>query len=107
MPSSSELEWKAWPGGNADTSLNATETFTSSQFGFTGNCNWDVGQGVVDGKILETGTTTATNRSSITVGCSPAGARVPGRFSQVSAPVLAGLRLPCYHIRRQTTGNRG
>ncbi len=60
-------EWKAWPGGQSDTSLNPTESFTSADFGFTGNVDWDVGQGATDAVIVETGTTTATNRSSITV----------------------------------------
>lgn len=67
MPSSSELDWKAWPGGNADTSLNPGEKFTSSQFGLSGNCTWEVWHGPIDAIIVETGTNTATNRSMVTV----------------------------------------
>ncbi len=65
--SSGPLEWKAWPGGQASTSLNPTESFSSSDFGFSGNCDWDVGNGGINGYIVETGGTTATGRSSITV----------------------------------------
>lgn len=61
------VEWKAWPGGQKDTTLNPTESFSSGDFGFTGNIDWDVGQGGVKALIVETGTTTATDRASITV----------------------------------------
>lgn len=60
------IEWYAWPGGQA-TALNPTESFESSDFGLEGNVDWDVGKGGVPAVIIETGGTTASNRSSITV----------------------------------------
>ncbi len=72
-------EWKAWPGGQQDTTLNPTETFASTDFGFSGNVNWDVGQGGTLATITETGTTTATNLASITV-----------RYSSQSATANSG-----------------
>ncbi len=66
-PSPPPAEWKAWPGGQEDRSLNLPEAFISEDFGFTGNVDWDVGGGWSGAIILETNSTTATNRASITV----------------------------------------
>jgi len=40
-------EWKAWPGGNADTALNPTETINSTDLGFTGNVSWTTTGGTI------------------------------------------------------------
>ena len=61
------VEWKAWPGGQSDDTLNPTETFSSGDFGLVGNVNWDVGQGGIPAVISETGATTATDINTITV----------------------------------------
>jgi glycosyltransferase involved in cell wall biosynthesis len=66
-PSPPPDEWKAWPGGQTDASLNPTEAFSSTDFGFTDEVDWDVGGGGVAAVIVETGTTTATGRETITV----------------------------------------
>ena len=60
-------DWKAWPGGRTAQVLNPQETFSSTDFGFSGNIDWDVGQGKIAGKIIETDGTTATGRATITV----------------------------------------
>lgn len=57
----------AWPGGHADTSLNPVEVFNSSDFGFSGNIDWDVSEGASGAVIVETGTQTASGLSSISV----------------------------------------
>ncbi len=60
-------ELHAWPGGQTDTALNPIETFNSSDFGFTGNIDWDVSKGAAGAVIIETSGQTASNRSSISV----------------------------------------
>ena len=60
-------EWRAWPGGQADTDLNPKESFSSADFGFAGKVDWNVGAGGVAALTVETGTTTASNRDKITV----------------------------------------
>lgn len=64
-PSGCEL--LIWPGGQADTALNPAETFTSSDFGFTGAVNWDVSKGGAGAVIVETGTQTANALESVSV----------------------------------------
>ncbi len=64
--SGSTADWKAWPGGQTDHSLNPVAIFRSTDFGFNGNVNWSVG-GPGPPVISETGTQTATNLDKITV----------------------------------------
>jgi hypothetical protein len=64
-PSGCEL--LIWPGGHADTALNPAETFSSSDFGFTGAVNWDVSKGGAGAVIVETGTQTASALESVSV----------------------------------------
>ena len=58
---------KPWPGGQTDTTLNPVETFTSADFGFMGNVDWDVSGAAAGAFIVETGSRTATGQSSISV----------------------------------------
>ena len=60
-------DWKAWPGGQPATSLNIYETFRAADFGYVGNCDWNVGNGGVAGTIQSTGTSTATSKATIKV----------------------------------------
>ena len=56
-----------WPGGQAESDLNPVESFSSSDFDLTGNVNWDVSKGAPGAVIVENGSQTANNLSSITV----------------------------------------
>ncbi|MEM9544886.1 MAG: hypothetical protein AAGA77_02885 [Bacteroidota bacterium] len=58
---------KPWPGGQTDTNLNPTETFTSADFGLTGNVDWDLSTAAAGAKIMENNGETISNRASITV----------------------------------------
>lgn len=57
----------AWPGGQSDPTLNPAEIFASTDFGMTGNVNWDVSGGAPGAVIIETGTQTANGLASISV----------------------------------------
>ena len=58
---------KPWPGGQTNTSLNPVEVFSSTDFGLTGNVNWDVSGAGPGAVIIETGGQTANNLASISV----------------------------------------
>lgn len=60
-------ELHAWPGGHADTALNPVEVFDSTDFGLSGNVDWDISEGAAGATIIETNGQTASNRSSISV----------------------------------------
>ena len=56
-----------WPGGQVETELNPVESLDSEYFDFSGNVDWDVSKGAPGAIIVETGTQTASNRSSVTI----------------------------------------
>ncbi|MDO1444634.1 hypothetical protein Q0590_00145 [Rhodocytophaga aerolata] len=61
------VNWNAWPGGQANTVLNPVEEFKASDFGFAGNCDWNVSKGRIAGLIIETNAMTANGRANIKV----------------------------------------
>ena len=50
-----DQDWKAWPGGSADISLNPIEVFTSGDFGLQGNVGWSTTSCAIVKRIPEEG----------------------------------------------------
>jgi hypothetical protein len=60
-------EWAAWPGAQANTALNPTETLTAADMGFPAGTllNWHVGRGGVNPVIVGGAGVTATGVASV------------------------------------------
>jgi len=67
------VNWKAWPGAQTSTSLNPTETFSSSDLGLSGQVDWILTHGGTSGATIEDSVpsggsgTSASDKSQITV----------------------------------------
>jgi len=59
--------WGGWPGGQADTSLNPTETINSSDLGLSGNIKWAVDHGGTSGTIVSHTPSSGTEWSHVVV----------------------------------------
>lgn len=69
----SYTNWKAWPGGNNDGSLNPTETISSSDVGLSGAVDWILTHGGTSGATIVSSVpaggsgSSATGKTSITI----------------------------------------
>jgi hypothetical protein len=60
-------DWGAWPGGQADTSLNPTETITSANLGLSGNVKWAIDHGGTAATIVSHTPTTGDKWNTVVV----------------------------------------